>query len=370
VKPDDALGGRGWDNYSWHTDLPPGHPMVTGQQTVEFDLHAVEHARMVIVWGMNWVTTKMPDTHWLTEARLKGTKVVVIACEYSSTSVKADDAIVVRPGTTPALALGLCNVIMREKLYDADYVRRFTDLPLLVRADTLKLLRAEEVFGAKPAQSVSYCLASAELAPEELDAVVISVQGRASDTFQRLDQNPIFAALPKSRLFTLPHHYAHALSAYCTAGVEDAAILVVDGVGSPMEDLLPEERRVLLKPPPDGWETVSMYAAHAEHLTAAHITGDIPIAVAGLETEKEFTRVMLDNQLELDVEQARAEHRSVARRLLATHPDIGALVLECTNMPPYAVDIQRETGLPVFDIVSLVTMVHGALVASLGPRPA
>ncbi len=150
VKPEDALGGRGWDNYSWHTDLPPGHPMVTGQQTVEFDLHAVELARMVIVWGMNWVTTKMPDTHWLTEARLKGTKVVVIACEYSSTSPKGDEVIVVRPGTTPALALGLCNVIMQKKLFDGDYVRRFTDLPLLVRADNLKLLRAEEVFGSQP----------------------------------------------------------------------------------------------------------------------------------------------------------------------------------------------------------------------------
>ena len=45
VGPDKALGGRGFDNYSWHTDLPPGHPMVTGQQTVEFDLHAVEQAR-------------------------------------------------------------------------------------------------------------------------------------------------------------------------------------------------------------------------------------------------------------------------------------------------------------------------------------
>ena len=56
---------------------------------------------------MNWVTTKMPDAHWLTEARLKGTKVVVIACEYSSTSPKGDEVIVVRPGTTPALALGL-----------------------------------------------------------------------------------------------------------------------------------------------------------------------------------------------------------------------------------------------------------------------
>ncbi len=151
VGPDQALGGRGFDNYSWHTDLPPGHPMVTGQQTVEFDLNAVEHARTVVVWGMNWITTKMPDAHWLTEARLKGTRVVVIACEYSATCSKADDAIVVRPGTTPALALGLANVILREKLYDQDYVRRWTDLPVLVRMDTLKYLRAGDVLGGEDA---------------------------------------------------------------------------------------------------------------------------------------------------------------------------------------------------------------------------
>ena len=147
VGPDEALGARGFDNYSWHTDLPPGHPMVTGQQTVEFDLNSVEHAALVIVWGMNWITTKMPDSHWLTEARLQGTRIVVIACEYSSTCSKADEAIVVRPGTTPALALGLSHVIIREKLYDADYIYRWTDLPVLVRMDNLRYLRAEEVFG-------------------------------------------------------------------------------------------------------------------------------------------------------------------------------------------------------------------------------
>jgi nitrate reductase alpha subunit len=152
VGPDRALGARGFDNYSWHTDLPPGHPMVTGQQTVEFDLNAIEHAKTVVVWGMNFITTKMPDAHWLTEARLKGTRIVVIACEYSATCTKADHAIVVRPGTTPALALGLANVIFRDQLYDADYVRRWTDLPMLVRLDTLKHLRASEVFGSQPAE--------------------------------------------------------------------------------------------------------------------------------------------------------------------------------------------------------------------------
>jgi nitrate reductase / nitrite oxidoreductase, alpha subunit len=145
VGPDEAKGASGFDNYSWHTDLPPGHPMVTGQQTVDFDLSAVEHCKLLLVWGMNWITTKMPDAHWLTEARAKGTKIVVIACEYSSTSSKADQAIVVRPGTTPALALGLSRVIIEEKLYDEAFVKRFTDLPLLVRMDTLQMLRAKDV---------------------------------------------------------------------------------------------------------------------------------------------------------------------------------------------------------------------------------
>ncbi len=152
VGPDEAVGGKGFDNYSWHTDLPPGHPMVTGQQTVEVDLNAVEHARTVVVWGMNWITTKMPDSHWLTEARIKGTRIVVIACEYSATSSKGDEAIVVRPGTTPALALGLANVILQEKLYDEPYVKQWTDLPMLVRMDTLKHLRAAEVFGGELAE--------------------------------------------------------------------------------------------------------------------------------------------------------------------------------------------------------------------------
>ena len=146
VGPDTALGARNWDSYTWHTDLPPGHPMVTGQQTVDFDLSAVEHAKVLLVWGLNWTTTKMPDSHWMAEARMKGTKVVVIACEYSATMNKADHGLIVRPGTTPALALGLAHVIINEQLYDEKYVKSHTDLPLLVRVDTGKLLRASEVF--------------------------------------------------------------------------------------------------------------------------------------------------------------------------------------------------------------------------------
>jgi hypothetical protein len=127
--------------------------------------------------------------------------------------------------------------------------------------------------------------------------------------------------------------------------------------------MLPPGRRV-------GILTVNAAALRDEHLRGAGIGPDVPIAVAGLEGEKEFTRVLLGDEAELDVDQAREEHVRVTRRLMADNPDVGALVLECTNMPPYAADIQRASGLPVFDIVSLVTLVHGALQAGLPPRPA
>ncbi len=144
VGPDKATGGRGWDSYSWHTDLPPGHPMVTGQQTNDFDLFTVENSKLLIVWGMNWITTKMPDSHWLTEARLKGTKTVAVTVEYSATATKADDVLVIRPGTDPAFALGLCQYIMANNLYDQDFVENKTDFPFLIRLDTLQPLRPDE----------------------------------------------------------------------------------------------------------------------------------------------------------------------------------------------------------------------------------
>ncbi len=146
VGPDEAAGGGSWDSYSWHTDLPPGHPMVHGDQTSDFELFDAENANLLLVWGMNWIATKMPDSHWMTEARLKGTKVVIVTVEYSATANKADEVIVIRPGTDPAFALGLASVIVREGLYDADFVRRFTDLPALVRMDTLAPLLARDVF--------------------------------------------------------------------------------------------------------------------------------------------------------------------------------------------------------------------------------
>ena len=71
----------------------------------------------------------------------------------------------------------------------------------------------------------------------------------------------------------------------------------------------------------------------------------------------------LDNELELDVALARQDNIDAAMAMKAKCDDLGAIVLECTNMEPYAADISRATGLPVFsiqDVDDLVPAQSGA----------
>jgi Asp/Glu/hydantoin racemase len=133
--------------------------------------------------------------------------------------------------------------------------------------------------------------------------------------------------------------------------------------------LVPLVHRMLPVGKAVGILTVDASSLTPQDLAGAGITADIPVVVAGLETEQEFTHVILGDRPVLNVEAARQEHLRVARRLCAEHPEVGAILLECANMPPYRADIQRTTGLPVFDIVHLVTLVHEALGHGLPPLP-
>ncbi len=149
LRPDapdgEIVGARGFDNYAWHTDLPPGHPMVTGSQTVDFDLFAAEYSKLLVLIGMNWICTKMPEGHWIGDARLKGTRVIVISTDYQPTANKADEVIVLRPGTDTALLLGVARELIAKRLYDRKAVVERTDLPLLVRMDTGERLSARDL---------------------------------------------------------------------------------------------------------------------------------------------------------------------------------------------------------------------------------
>jgi nitrate reductase alpha subunit len=146
VGPEKARGGRTWSNYTWHGDQAPGHPWVHGLQTSDCDFNDLRYSKLIIMDGKNLVENKMTDSHWFIECMERGAKVVVIAPEYGPPSTKADYWIPIRPQTDAALFLGITRLMMERGQYDADFVRGFTDFPLLVRKDTLRRLRAEDVF--------------------------------------------------------------------------------------------------------------------------------------------------------------------------------------------------------------------------------
>ncbi|HZL99526.1 MAG TPA: molybdopterin-dependent oxidoreductase [Planctomycetota bacterium] len=146
VPPGDAKGGRNWSNYTWHGDQAPGQPWVHGLQAADCDFNDLRSSKLIIMDGKNLVENKLTDSHWFIECMERGGKIVVIAPEYGAPSTKADYWIPIRPATDAALWLGITRRMMETGRYDEDFVKRFTDFPLLVRHDNLRRLRAAEVF--------------------------------------------------------------------------------------------------------------------------------------------------------------------------------------------------------------------------------
>ncbi|MCP5522307.1 MAG: molybdopterin-dependent oxidoreductase [Verrucomicrobiales bacterium] len=146
VGEDQARGGRNWSNYTWHGDQAPGQPWVHGLQNSECDFNDHRFSKLIIMNGKNLVENKITDSHWFIECMERGAKIVVIAPEYGAPSTKSDYWVPVRPSTDAALWLGVTRLLMDNRWYDADFVKQFTDFPLLLRADNLRRLRAHEVF--------------------------------------------------------------------------------------------------------------------------------------------------------------------------------------------------------------------------------
>ena len=142
--------------------------------------------------------------------------------------------------------------------------------------------------------------------------------------------------------------YQDRLAQACGVPVAASSLLQVPWV----ERLLPPGRRV-------GVVTVEAGSLTPRHLECAGARPDTP--VEGTEGGAEFTRVLLGDELELDVDRAREEVIAAARRLVERNRDIGAIVLECTNMPPYAAEVSRAVGLPVYDFYSFVCWFQAGL---------
>lgn len=120
-----------------------------------------------------------------------------------------------------------------------------------------------------------------------------------------------------------------------------------------IEAMLPPDKRV-------GILTISAAALSDAHLLAAGVDLDTPIV--GTDLGDEFSRVILGNEPQLDVEAARRDLVNAGNELVAIHEYVGAILLECTNMMPYAADIAKATGRPVFTMESFVCWFQSALV--------
>lgn len=121
---------------------------------------------------------------------------------------------------------------------------------------------------------------------------------------------------------------------------------------SMVQNLLPPGKRV-------GIITISKNTLSPEHLKEAGVAADTPIV--GTDGGREFTRVITKDEAVLDPALARLDLLDAAKDLTETYPEVGAIVLECTNMPPYAADIRKATGLPVFSILNFIEWFEASL---------
>jgi len=119
-----------------------------------------------------------------------------------------------------------------------------------------------------------------------------------------------------------------------------------------VQALLPPDRRV-------GVITISKASLSSAHLRAAGVPEETPIV--GTDQGREFSRVIINNEPRMNTKLARLDLLDASHELTERYRDVGAIVLECTNMVPYASDIRRETGLPVFTIRSFVMWFESAL---------
>lgn len=135
-----------------------------------------------------------------------------------------------------------------------------------VQEERLTRNKRDRIDGASASLSVNYCLEVAGIGISDLDLVAVCTQERAEDQRHDWYLNPqLNLARLNVPLLRLSHHLGHAACALALSGEERAAVLVVDGAGSPYGDLSPDEQSVFRNPP--GTESISMYIAEQGVLT-------------------------------------------------------------------------------------------------------
>lgn len=139
------------------------------------------------------------------------------------------------------------------------------ELAVAVQEERLTRTKRTRVFPAFHTLSIKYCLEAAGIEVDDLTLAAVSgVRAVARQDFD-LTRNPLVAAAAhRPPVVYMPHHRAHAMAACFQSGFEEAAVLVIDGQGSPSEDFTPDELAQVTRP---GWETLSIYRYEDRRLT-------------------------------------------------------------------------------------------------------
>jgi Asp/Glu/hydantoin racemase len=105
--------------------------------------------------------------------------------------------------------------------------------------------------------------------------------------------------------------------------------------------------------------TVKQQSLSDDHLRAVGVPLETPIM--GTENGVEFTRAVLGDEEQLNTRLAAQDLVKTGLMLKENHPVVGEIVLECTNLAPYAAEIRQATGLPVYSIYSFIQWFQAGL---------
>ncbi|MGZ6641794.1 MAG: molybdopterin-containing oxidoreductase family protein [Solirubrobacteraceae bacterium] len=157
----------------------------------------LERAGCILYWGYNPSVARLVHATATVEARRRGAKLVTVDPRRAGLASSADHWLRVRPGTDAALALAITGVLLERGFYDVDFVRRWTNAPLLVRGDTGRLLRSEDVPGVEPGRYVAWDIAPVTYDPKtrsyDGDAGAFALEG--SYTVAGIECRPVLAQL-------------------------------------------------------------------------------------------------------------------------------------------------------------------------------
>jgi len=140
-----ALGSPLTDGNAEFQDWSPGYYITWGKFNPVSSMDDWFLAELTLIWHCNPVYTNIHWFHYTTESRYNGGEVITIAPDYSPSTIHSDYHLPVRIGTDAALALAMCKVVIDEGLYKKRFIQEQTDLALLVRKDSGKFLRGNEV---------------------------------------------------------------------------------------------------------------------------------------------------------------------------------------------------------------------------------